>query len=90
MRCKFRQPATGAGGRNVGLCWGKDATARNGAANPHDCRGVHGAGPGSGPAVSDRWPNSLQYIKEQFAEVSPEVTNMIACTNAGKFYGLIN
>ena len=36
------------------------------------------------------WPNSDQYIKEQFAEVSPEVTKMITCTNAGKFYGLIN
>jgi len=36
------------------------------------------------------WPNSTQYIKEQFAEVPPEVTRMITCTNAGKFYGLIN
>ena len=36
------------------------------------------------------WPNSDKYIKEQFAEVSPEVTRMITCTNAGKFYGLIN
>src|SRR6201987_452122 len=36
------------------------------------------------------WPHSDQYIKEQFAEVSPEVTKMITCTNAGKFYGLIN
>jgi predicted TIM-barrel fold metal-dependent hydrolase len=36
------------------------------------------------------WPNSEQYIKEQFAEVPPEVTKMITCTNAGKFYGLIN
>ncbi len=27
---------------------------------------------------------------EQFAAVSPEVTRMITCTNAGKFYGLIN
>src|SRR5205814_8700414 len=36
------------------------------------------------------WPNSDKYIKEQFAEVSPEVTKMITCTNAGKFYGLIN
>ena len=31
-----------------------------------------------------------KYINEQFAEVPPEVTNMITCTNAGKFYGLIN
>ena len=36
------------------------------------------------------WPNSDQYIKEQFAGVPPEVTRMITCTNAGKFYGLIN
>jgi uncharacterized protein len=36
------------------------------------------------------WPHSDQYIKEQFAAVSPEVTKMITCTNAGKFYGLIN
>ena len=36
------------------------------------------------------WPNSDQYIKEQFAEVPAEVTKMITCTNAGKFYGLIN
>src|SRR6201982_3398352 len=36
------------------------------------------------------WPNSDKFIKEQFAEVSPEVTKMITCTNAGKFYGLIN
>ena len=36
------------------------------------------------------WPHSDKYIKEQFAEVSPEVTKMITCTNAGKFYGLIN
>ena len=36
------------------------------------------------------WPHSDQYIKEQFADVSPEVTRMITCTNAGKFYGLIN
>jgi len=35
-------------------------------------------------------PHSDKYIKEQFAEVSPEVTKMITCTNAGKFYGLIN
>jgi len=33
------------------------------------------------------WPHSDKYIKEQFAEVSPEVTRMITCTNAGKFYG---
>src|SRR6516225_11217406 len=31
------------------------------------------------------WPNSDQYIKEQFAEVPAEVTKMITCTNAGKF-----
>src|SRR6478752_8992694 len=31
------------------------------------------------------WPNSDKFIKEQFAEVSPEVTKMITCTNAGKF-----
>lgn len=36
------------------------------------------------------WPNSDAYIKEQFKDVSPEVTRMITCTNAGKFYGLIN
>jgi predicted TIM-barrel fold metal-dependent hydrolase len=36
------------------------------------------------------WPNSDQYIKEQFKDISPEVTRMITCTNAGKFYGLIN
>ena len=36
------------------------------------------------------WPNSDKFIKEQFADVSPEVTRMITCTNAGKFYGLIN
>src|SRR5258708_598956 len=36
------------------------------------------------------WPHSDKYIKEQFAAVSPEVTRMITCTNAGKFYGLIN
>ena len=36
------------------------------------------------------WPHSDKYIKEQFADVSPEVTKMITCTNAGKFYGLIN
>jgi len=36
------------------------------------------------------WPNSTQYIKEQFAEVPADVTRMITCTNAGKFYGLIN
>jgi uncharacterized protein len=36
------------------------------------------------------WPHSDQYIKEQFAAVSPEVTKMITCTNAGKFYGLTN
>jgi len=34
------------------------------------------------------WPHSDKYIKEQFADVSPEVTKMITCTNAGKFYGL--
>jgi hypothetical protein len=27
---------------------------------------------------------------EPFAEVSPEVTKTITCTNAGKFHGLIN
>jgi predicted TIM-barrel fold metal-dependent hydrolase len=36
------------------------------------------------------WPHSDKFIKEQFADVSPEVTKMITCTNAGKFYGLIN
>lgn len=36
------------------------------------------------------WPHSDQYIKEQFKDVSPEVTRMITCTNAAKFYGLIN
>ena len=36
------------------------------------------------------WPESDKYIKEQFGEVSPEVTKMITCANAGKFYGLIN
>ena len=30
------------------------------------------------------------HIAEQFAEVPPEITKMITCTNAGKFYGLIN
>ena len=36
------------------------------------------------------WPHSDQYIKEQFKDVSPEVTRMITCTNAAKFYGLVN
>jgi len=36
------------------------------------------------------WPHSTQYIKEQFAEVPAEQVKMITCTNAGKFYGLIN
>lgn len=36
------------------------------------------------------WPHSDQYIKEQFRDVSPEVTRMITCTNAAKFYGLVN
>ena len=36
------------------------------------------------------WPHSDKYIKEQFAEVPPELVKMITCTNAGKFYGLIN
>ena len=36
------------------------------------------------------WPHSDKYIKEQFAEVPAEQVKMITCTNAGKFYGLIN
>jgi uncharacterized protein len=36
------------------------------------------------------WPHSTQYIEEQFAEVPAEQVKMITCTNAGKFYGLIN
>ena len=36
------------------------------------------------------WPHSEQYIKEQFADVPAEQVKMITCTNAGKFYGLIN
>lgn len=36
------------------------------------------------------WPHSEKYIKEQFAEVPAEQVKMITCTNAGKFYGLIN
>ena len=36
------------------------------------------------------WPNSEKFIKEQFADVPAEQVKMITCTNAGKFYGLIN
>ena len=36
------------------------------------------------------WPHSDKFIKEQFAEVPAEQVKMITCTNAGKFYGLIN
>lgn len=36
------------------------------------------------------WPHSDKYIKEQFADVPAEQVKMITCTNAGKFYGLIN
>jgi predicted TIM-barrel fold metal-dependent hydrolase len=35
------------------------------------------------------WPESEKYISEQFKELSPEVTRMITCENAGRFYGLI-
>jgi predicted TIM-barrel fold metal-dependent hydrolase len=35
------------------------------------------------------WPESEKYISEQFKELSPEVTRMITCDNAGRFYGLI-
>src|SRR3954470_5870171 len=34
------------------------------------------------------WPESEKYISEQFKELSPEVTRMITCDNAAKFYGL--
>ena len=36
------------------------------------------------------WPHSDKYIKEQFVDVPAEQVKMITCTNAGKFYGLIN
>jgi predicted TIM-barrel fold metal-dependent hydrolase len=36
------------------------------------------------------WPHSDKYIREQFANVPAEQVKMITCTNAGKFYGLIN
>jgi len=35
------------------------------------------------------WPESEKYISEQFKELSPEVTRMITCDNAGRFYGLM-
>lgn len=35
------------------------------------------------------WPESEKYISEQFKELSPEVTRMITCENAGRFYGLM-
>jgi hypothetical protein len=43
----------------------------------HDEDGLHGPLLSRGPL-------------KQYAEVSPGVTKMITCTNAGKFYGLIN
>ena len=36
------------------------------------------------------WPESDKYIKEQFAEVPADITKMITCTNAAKFYNLVN
>jgi uncharacterized protein len=36
------------------------------------------------------WPESEKYISEQFKELSPEVTRMITCENAGRFYGLMS
>jgi len=36
------------------------------------------------------WPDSLEYIKNQFGHLPPEITHKIICENAGKFYGLIN
>ena len=34
------------------------------------------------------WPESDRYIKEQFANLSPEVTKRITCDNAAEFYRL--
>ena len=36
------------------------------------------------------WPDSSQYIAEQFGHLSADVTHKITCENAGKFYGLTN
>jgi predicted TIM-barrel fold metal-dependent hydrolase len=36
------------------------------------------------------WPESNRYIKEQFAELSPEQVRKITCDNAAKFYRLVN
>jgi len=35
------------------------------------------------------WPESSKYIEEQFGHLPAEITHMITCENAGKFYGLI-
>jgi predicted TIM-barrel fold metal-dependent hydrolase len=36
------------------------------------------------------WPESTKYIEEQFKNLSPEQVKLITCTNAGRFYGLVN
>ena len=36
------------------------------------------------------WPESEKYIKEQFADVPADITKMITCDNAAKFYNLVN
>ena len=36
------------------------------------------------------WPESTKYIAEQFKDLAPEVVHQITCSNAGRFYGLMN
>jgi hypothetical protein len=42
------------------------------------------------PHTDGVWPESSNYIEEQFAGLAPEIVHKITCENAGKFYGLIN
>ena len=42
------------------------------------------------PHTDGIWPESSQYIEEQFARISPEVAHKITRENAAKFYGLVN
>jgi predicted TIM-barrel fold metal-dependent hydrolase len=35
------------------------------------------------------WPESSQYIAEQFGHLPPDVTHKITCENAARFYGLL-
>jgi len=36
------------------------------------------------------WPESTKYINEQFKDLTPAQVHKITCTNAGRFYGLMN